>query len=359
LRLNQLRVENLRNLATLELELGPGLNVFVGQNGAGKTSVLEAAYLLAHAQSFRAGLTETLIRHGADQMAVSAWLERSSGPLRVGLARQGGRWQPRVNGAPDNLGAMLREFAVVCFEPGSHALISGGSSERRRFLDWGVFHVEPEFLGRARQYRRALRQRNSLLKQAVSDEGELDAWDHELAEHGERLAAIRADYVTLYVRELVNMLGCLLPELGAATLDFDRGWSGDSALAPALRAARNRDRSRGHTTLGPHRADWRIGFAQAPQREHLSRGQEKLCALACVLAQGLVYASARGEWPVIALDDLASELDLAHQRLVVDMLAGVSAQVLISGIEVPDCLQPIQAPSRVFHVEHGRLRALL
>jgi DNA replication and repair protein RecF len=357
--LRQLRLENLRNISALDLELGPGLSLFVGPNGAGKTSILEGAYLLSHAQSFRTGLADSLIRRSADQLVMSAMLERNSGPIRIGLARSRSGWQAKVNGsAAPSLGSMLREYALVCFEPGSHALISGASVERRRFLDWGVFHVEPDFLARARQYRRALRQRNAALKQAAAD-SELAAWDDELAQAALPLAQMRRDYFTRYALELTAVLRVVLPELGEAEATFAAGWPADTPLAQALSQVRVRDRARGHTTLGPHRADWSVRFALAPQREHLSRGQEKLCALACMLAQARLYATMRGEWPVIALDDLASELDEQHQRLIVEMLCEGSAQVLISGIDVPACLRRVDMPLRVFHVEHGELRGLL
>ena len=355
----QLRVENLRNIAALELELEAGLNLFLGANGAGKTSILEGAYLLSHAQSFRTGLPDNLIRRGAEQMGVSAQVARKSGNVRLGLGRDAEGWHARLNGAAaPSLSAMLLECAVVCFEPGSHALISGGSSERRRFLDWGVFHVEPDFLVRARQYARALRQRNIALKQSVGDM-ELDAWDAELVSAAAPVARMRAAYFEHYVGQLLAVLQIFLPELGAVSCELNAGWPADENLDAVLAVARSRDRARGHTTRGPHRADWTIRFERAPLREHLSRGQEKLCALACVLAQARVYAGAKGEWPIVALDDLASELDSAHQKRVVDLLCAASAQVLISGIEVPECLRYISTPIRMFHVEHGQARSLL
>jgi DNA replication and repair protein RecF len=279
--------------------------------------------------------------------------------MRIGLTRDADGWHARVNGgAAPNLGAMLIECAVVCFEPGSHALISGGSGERRRFLDWGVFHVEPDFLARSRQYNRVLRQRNSALKQAASDP-ELDAWDAELVASAGPVDAQRREYFRRYMTELTTVLGMALPELGVVSCELASGWPEHEALGKSLASSRSRDRVRGHTTRGPHRADWKIHFEHAPQREHLSRGQEKLCALACVLAQARVYAAAKGEWPIIAFDDLASELDASHQKLVIDMLCAASAQVLVSGIEVPEYLRHINSPTRVFHVEHGHARSLL
>jgi DNA replication and repair protein RecF len=358
-RFEWLRLENLRNLPAAELEFGTGINLITGGNGAGKTSILEAAYLLSHAQSFRAHADEVLIRRGTPGMAIAAHVVRAAGPIRLGLGRDATGWQPRINGAPaPSLGALLRECALVCFEPGSHALISGGGGGRRRFLDWGVFHVEPMFLGKARHYQRALRQRNIALKQGCT-EAELAAWDAELTAAGEPLARMRADYFAVFADELNRVLRLFLPELGAGVANLSSGWPEEADLAEVLAARRAVDRARGHTTRGPHRADWSVHFEQAPMKEHLSRGQEKLCALACVLAQARVHAAKTGDWPVIALDDLASELDAEHQAAVLEMLCGAAAQVLISGIEAPAMLHDIQGSIHMFHVEHGRVRALL
>jgi DNA replication and repair protein RecF len=358
-RLIELRLENLRNIASLAVELDSGINLFIGANGAGKTSILEGAYLLSHAQSFRGGQTNTLIRRGAGQMSLFARVQRQAGPVQIGLSRTHDGWSARVNN--DNsasLGRMLREYAQVCFEPGTHALISGSSEERRRFLDWGVFHVEPEFMSHARAFRRALRQRNALLKQGGSDP-ELDGWDIEVTRTGEALAIRREAYFERYSRCLTAALAIYLPELGEARATYAQGWAEGVSLQEALRGTRAIDKIRGYTRRGPHRADWSISFGEAPLREHLSRGQEKLCALACVLAQARLFADSRGEWPVVALDDLSSELDASHQSLVVDTLRACDAQILISSIEVPECLRKMEGPIRVFHVEHGSVHSLL
>jgi DNA replication and repair protein RecF len=358
-RLTQLRIENLRNIEALELELSPGFNLFCGPNGAGKTSILESAYLLSHARSFRTAQTNTLIRHNADKFNIFARIERVAGPIQVGLTRHESGWSAKVNN--DNittLSSMLKEYAQVCFEPGTHALISGGSEERRGFLDWGVFHVEQGFMTLVRQFRRALQQRNAALKQGGSD-AELDGWDAELAGAGQALTDMRSKYFRDYSQALAEVLSNYLPELGAASAQYAQGWPDGVLLQDSLRQVRSLDRARGYSSRGPHRADWSIRFVGAPLREHLSRGQEKLCALACVLAQAKLYASARGEWPVIALDDLSSELDPAHQRVVVAALSTSGAQVLISAIDVPASLRETNAASHMFHVEHGRARTLL
>jgi DNA replication and repair protein RecF len=357
--LESLRIRGLRCLDDVTVPLTPGVTVFAGPNGAGKTSLLEAAFLLSHGRSFRSGAREALLKRDADSLSVFAELRHADGrSRRIGLGRQGARWEARMDGAGITLSELVGECAVVCFEPGSHALIAGGAEERRRYLDWGVFHVEHEFIVAWRRYQRALKQRNTLLRSSQSvPEAQFLPWEAELGAAASLIDQQRALYLTALRPHLMASIEGLLPELGLVDLRYRRGWAEGADLADLLAFQRARDIARGHTTEGSHRADWSIAFAQAPLREHLSRGQEKLTALACVLAQASLYAERRGEWPVVCLDDLASELDKAHQAAVVDQLRAVGAQVLVTGTEVPEAL--LDGPTQVFHVEQGRLGPLL
>ncbi|MCE5233838.1 MAG: DNA replication/repair protein RecF [Mizugakiibacter sp.] len=354
MRLETLRLQNLRCFDRAELTPAPGINLLLGPNGAGKTSLLEAAYLLSHGRSFRAGGREALLRRGETAFTVYAELTVAAGSRhRLGLSREAGRWAARLDGATlGNVGDLLERCAVVCFEPGSHALIAGGSEERRRFLDWGVFHVEPEFLPQWRRYQRALKQRNALLREQARPDW-LAPWEAEMAAAADPIDDARRAYAGALGSWIGRVAGAFLPELGPVELSYRRGWPDETALAALLAERRGKDLARGHTTAGPHRADWSLRFAEAPAREHLSRGQEKLCALACVLAQAELHAERRGEWPVIGLDDLASELDQAHQRRVVERLLAGAAQVLITGTELPPVLREVEAA--LFHVEQGRI----
>jgi len=357
--LTQLRVENLRNISELDLRLESGVSLVTGANGAGKTSILEAAYLLSHASSFRTRRGDILVRRDFPQLSVYGEVTRASGETtRLGLTYAGGRWEARVDGrSPDTLAGMLEHCAVVCFEPGSHALISGPSDERRRFVDWGVFHVEPTFVNVARRYRRTLRQRNAALRENRND-SELSVWDDELIKAAMPLSAARDRYLERFVPSLRVLLARYLPELGDPDVRTSPGWKADQDLAFALRAARDIDRQRAHTTRGPHRADWWLRFANAPRREQLSRGQEKLCAIACMLAQAELYRADHAEWPIVVLDDLPSELDQAHQDQVLMSLRSAN-QVLLSSTEIPASLERTATSFRRFHVEQGGVQALL
>jgi DNA replication and repair protein RecF len=255
-----------------------------------------------------------------------------------------------------HLGELCAALAVVSFEPGSHALVTGGSEARRRLLDWGLFHVEPDFLPLWRRYARALKQRNVLLKQRAAG-SLLDPWEHELAVAGEAMTRRRDAHLAGWQPLFAAAVRRLLPAAGEASLAFLPGWRRDElALADALLLARERDLAAGFTMVGPHRADWRIDYADIPGREALSRGQAKLSALALLLSQAEHHAYLRGAWPVVALDDLASELDQQHQQRVLDWLVGTGAQLFVTGTEPPAALAAMAVPHSRFHVEQGQLR---
>jgi len=353
----RLEFSGLRCFGRAELHPAPGLNLLLGPNGSGKSSVLEALHLMAYGRSFRGRVRDGLVREGEAALEVFVeWQEASGRTRRAGLRHTGQSWEGRLDGAAlGQLGDLCAALAVVTFEPGSHALVMGAAEARRRYLDWGLFHVEPEFLGLWRRYARALKQRNTLLK-TRSREGQLDAWEAELAATGTTLTGFREAYLGQLQPYLAAAGSALLPEAGATELQFLPGWRRDELpLGDALLLARDRDLAAGFTSVGPHRADWRIRHARIPGREALSRGQAKLTALSALLAQAEHQAKVRGDWPVIALDDLASELDRPHQQLVLERLREDGAQVLVSGTDAPAGLDVLGVPVAMFHVEHGKL----
>ena len=374
----RLDLRHLRRFSEATLAPGPGLNLITGDNGAGKTSVLEALHLMAYARSFRGRVRDGLVQAGAPALEVFVeWLEAGrqrlrtgtggvadagapyTRPRKAGLRHNGQEWTGRLDGAAvAHLGELCAALAVVSFDPGSHALVSGGGEPRRRYLDWGLFHVEQEFLPIWRRYSRALKQRNALLKLRGRD-GQLDAWDAELADAGETITQQRQRYLEALQPSYARLITELAPALGGGEVSYHPGWRREElSLADALLVARERDLQAGHTSVGPHRADWSLGFGSVPGREALSRGQAKLVALAALLAQAEHHAQTQGEWPVIALDDLASELDRHHQRRLLQHLLACGAQVFVTGTEPPPGLRELDAPLARFHVEHGELQSL-
>ena len=355
--IRRLRVNDLRRFREQEMAPAPGFNLIVGDNGSGKTSLLEAMHLMAHGRSFRGRVRDGLIRQGESALAVYVEWQQADSTHRAGLRHSGSTWEARLDaGSVSHLGELCAALAVVSFEPGSHVLIHGSSESRRRFLDWGLFHVEPDFLPQWRRYTRALKQRNALLRSQRSND-QLDAWEHELAHSGELLSGYRAAYVAQLQPHLDEMVTSLFPSAGHLELGLQPGWkSQDVPLADALLLSRERDHSQGHTTIGPHRADIRLQFTHLAGREHLSRGQAKLAALSLLLAQAAQLAAHEHAWPVLQLDDLASELDRHHQQRVLGYLHGCGAQVFVTGTEAPAGLAGLGIEATTFHVEHGVLR---
>lgn len=352
MRIDLLRMDNLRCFDAVEIAPGPQLNWLVGPNGSGKTTVLEAVYLLSHGHSFRSGARDALVRRDRQSFDLFAELQFGQIKHRLGLSRGGGEWRVHMDGEPRAaLAPLLEVCAVACFDPGSHALITGAAEQRRRFLDWGVFHVEHQTLDWWREYRRALRQRNALLKQEDGAD-QFGFWEAELGRLAGLIDCSRRAYFEVLQWHISRLASTLLPELGVSTLVFRSGWDHERPLQSQLAEHRAQDRTRGHTRLGPHHADWRLEFERAPGREFLSRGQTKLAALACILAQAEVFAAQRGEWPLLCLDDLTSELDEAHQQSVLEWVAGRPTQVWLTATALP-AITPDGA--RWFHVEQGRL----
>ncbi len=358
MRLTRLTTARVRNLQPVDIAPGPSLNLIIGSNGAGKTSLLEAIHLLAYGRSFRGRVRDGLIQTGQQDLEVFVeWAEPDAPHRRAGLRHTGRGWQGRLDGEDvAQLNQLCSALAVLTFEPGSDGLVEGSSDVRRRFVDWGLFHVEPGFLQIWRRYARALKQRNALLKQRAAD-AELDGWDRELATAAGPLDAARETYLERLQQRFPAVSDSLLPGLGTGGLTYVPGWRrSDLSLEDALLLARDRDRARGFTSLGPHRADWRVGHTRRPEHEALSRGQAKLTALTCLLAQGEDFADRRGHWPVVLLDDLAAELDHDHQTRLVARLVASGAQVFVSGTHVVDAMSGY-GDAAVFRVEQGMLDA--
>lgn len=356
----RLDIAGLRCIREARIAAGEGVHVLLGPNGAGKTTVLEAMHLLGYGRSFRAGQREAVIQRGAAQSLVFAELAAASGRHRVGLRRTASDWSARIDESDAaGLVDLFRICPVVCFEPGSHALISGPAELRRAYLDWSVFHVEPDFLPAWRRHQRALKQRNAGLRSGWPD-ALLEPWERELADTGLRIASIRQRVLDELRGPVVDLASAFLPELGGVHLSLSTGFGDRDTASPetllaAYVAARGLDRERGHTRFGAHRADWSLGFEAAPRREHLSRGQEKLAALVMELAQVEHFRTRTGDWPVLLLDDLASELDREHQGRVLDWIFAAGLQSWITGTEVPASLRDRSEAWHLFHVEQGTI----
>ncbi len=357
--IQRLLIDRLRCLDKVELNLGTGLQVFIGPNGSGKTSILEATALLGSGRSFRAGGKDALIARGADKLAVFAELELLGGVQQVGFERSHKGWRGRLNGLDiSQLTQLVRLAPIWVVEPNSHELISGGSEARRALIDWLLFHVEPTFAGVAARYKAALKQRNALLKFEI-DAKELEPWTQMVIVLGTELAQLRNRYLPEWINAVRESAARLLPELGMVTLNFKSGWPTDLSASQAMAARLVRDRALGYTSAGPHRADWSLSFERAPEREQFSRGQAKNACLSAVFGTLSSYHALSGEKPVLCLDDLFSELDQVHQEHCLRLAFEVSDQVLVTGVALSDALGVWPGQVRVWQVENGSCVAMI
>ncbi|AVQ00205.1 DNA replication/repair protein RecF [Ahniella affigens] len=355
MKIERLQIGDLRNIGSASVALGAGVNGFVGPNGAGKTSVLEAVYLLGYGHSFRKGGRDVIVRDGCTTATVFAEIavDQGRGHRRIGIARARDGWHGKVDGEElGTLSELFRLAPVCCFEPGSHHLMTGAAEERRALLDWGLFHVEHNFLDCWRRYQRGLKQRNALIRTQGVDTW-FEPWEREMADAAQKFEEMRDRYIG-WIGPIAEEVGAALcPELGAAAINYKNGWRELDLSTPDGRAGwwareRAQDRDRGYTRRGPHRADWRLGFSELGQPDHYSRGQAKLAALCLMLAQVLVHREKLGAPPIVLLDDLASELDAQHQGRLMGFLRQLDAQVLVTGTHHLDA-------DRLFHVEHGNV----
>ncbi|HEX6992572.1 MAG TPA: DNA replication/repair protein RecF [Gammaproteobacteria bacterium] len=353
--MERIRVDRLRILSDIDCALDPRRNYFFGPNGAGKTSLLEAFFVIGRGRSFRTRHTRRLVQHG--QNGFSVYIEQRDGERlrRIGAAFDSSGLVYRIDRQPAaSVTEVARCFAVDVIDPGVHRLIEGGPSERRRFLDWGVFHVEHDYLGAWKRYRRVLGQRNAALKAGAS-RAALEPWDHALVEAGNDVTRARS----AYVERFAPVAEAVAERLVRRRLEvrYRTGWRAGVELAEALSECLERDRAMGHTTPGPHRADLALRLDGADVADEASRGQQKLCAAALVVAQVRDAGAAGRRDAVLLIDDPAAELDRGSLARLLAEVEDLPAQLILTGLS--EDLLPVDRRFPMFHVEQGKVRRVL
>ncbi len=347
--LGLIRIHNLRNIREIELEPESGINLIWGANGSGKTSVLEAIYLLGRGRSFRGRENQPLISDGADSLELYAKIEQSSGEhVGIGLRKGKNSSEARVgNNGVKKISDLARTLPIYILTPQSHEILERGPQYRRRLVDWGVFHVEHQYREIAERYQRILQQRNAALRERRSD---ASVWSRELGEAGERLESVRSGYIQELSDGIKEIMRSLLPE-SELLLEWRRGWSVGNSLEEALTGSLERDRNRGYTSVGPSRADLVVRMDGERIERRASRGQQKLVVAAMTVAQALLTKERSGADPVILVDDLPAELDRENRQKLMGILQQAGLQVFLTGVE----RAPFQGAGveQMFHVEHG------
>jgi DNA replication and repair protein RecF len=355
--LGHIDIRFLRNLSDVSLDFAPSLNLIYGDNASGKTSLLEAMYLLAMGRSFRSHRVEHLIQHGQEAFSIKALNTSEKGQAEMMLRQGKGQRKMSINGAEDvRLVDMTRMLPVMFISPEGHHEFLHDSQLRRSAMDWLVFHVEPEFQALWSRYRRLLKQRNTALK-ARASKASITAWDPELVKVAEAITGLR--------RRPLQRLQAIVAEYAdrfdypdEVSLVFNAGWDVDLGLAMALKKNFEQDYMRGHTSSGPHRADLQLFIGDERLQHVASHGQQRLIVSTFRFAQLALFKECVDHECILLLDDLVSELDRHFQRHLLELINGLEIQTFVTATE-REYLQQFDWPEyTLFHVEQGKIEAL-
>lgn len=352
MKINNLSIENLRNISHANLSFESGLNIVTGANGAGKTSLLESFYLLARAKSFRQGHQKSPIKRGTEKLILFANAEEQDHTLhKIGFLRTASETQIKLDGQHvRRLTQLAQTIPIALITPQSHRLIEEGPEHRRRILNWGVFHVEHNFANIMKSFSRALIQRNNALRNGSND---LSVWDHSFVKNATLVNRYQTHYMDQWIAQVLEMALCV-PFLTQLEITFQQGWKKDQQLDSVISEHHSKDRERGFTSVGPHRADIELKINGVNSRQTLSRGQQKILVTLLLLAQARLLEKHKSERPIFLYDDLESELDDSSIELLCDLIDRQQSQTFISSLHSERLTQQswTQQP-KVFHVEHG------
>ncbi|MFZ9034832.1 MAG: DNA replication/repair protein RecF [Francisellaceae bacterium] len=338
--LTDLTLDNFRNITHMDLTFDRRLSIISGDNGSGKTSILEAIYFLSLGRSFRSNQIQHIISHEHTSFTLFAKLnpvitensDRHKSTITLASQRQkNGKNTIKINGKNENSQAALsRILPVQLINPESFTLLNSGAQARLKMLDWGTFYHHAPFLSHWQQYRRLVKQRNIALKQNYNKDY-IHILDAELSRRADAIDQYRQSYYQQLKPAIFKMLDQLKLSL-RLDIDYYRGWAADQTLLEALDQHYYQDSKTGITSVGSHRGDLRFKIHKHPAGDILSRGQQKLLISAIRLAEGQLYQRRFQSGVLYLVDDLHSELDSQHLSHLFDKLTHLDSQIIATAI---------------------------
>ena len=352
MKIRKLTLKNYRNIEKIVLEPCDGVNIIFGENAQGKTNIIEAIWLFTGCKSFRGAKDRELVRFGAEKSDISIEYDSAGADAEASIEITNRR-KAFFGGVPlPSPVSLMGEFTAVVFSPSHLGLIKNGPAERRRFLDTAICQIKPSYAAALRNYTHALEQRNSLLKD-IPYHGELldtlDVWDERLIQFGEKITEERIRYARLLADYATRVYAGLSDEKESFDVRYEASGEGD--LKQLLFQQRKNDIISGSTSVGPHRDDIDIRINGVSARSFGSQGQQRSAALAVKMAEGEIVKSVTGEYPVLLLDDVMSELDASRQNYILNNIK--DRQVFITCCD-PDALGRAGTGMK-FRIKDGRI----
>jgi len=357
--LTQLDIHQVRNLQKVKIKPSKRCNYIYGANATGKTSVLEAIYLLSIARSFRTTHIKHVISHNKPYLQVFARVENNinNEKTALGLERSAHKTRIKINGSDiKQVSELSSLLPVQIINPDIHKLLEQGPKYRRQFIDWGVFHVEHGFLQAWQQYYRVLKQRNAALRKKQVKKS-ITLWDEQLIEYAKTITLSRENYLSGFLPIFNNYVEKLMGL--SVEINYQRGWNSEWSFTDTLEQSFEKDIFKGFTSFGPHRADLEISHQGTLVQNSFSRGQQKLLVCAMRLAQISHLKAETNQQSILLVDDLAAELDIKHRQCLIELLIDTQAQLFVTATERNSFVLPSEIESKMFHVEHGILKEVV
>jgi DNA replication and repair protein RecF len=354
----KLDIYHVRNIQQISIAPSPTLNLIVGANASGKSSLLEAIYILGRAKSFRSSSIKSVINLNQESLIVSAQTRQADGSNQLlGIQLDGKNFEIRINQQPKQLRSDLAyALPLQLIHPKSYELLDAGAQIRREFLDWGVFNQDSDFLVCWRRFKKALAQRNSLLK--TKQLTQLKVWDKELVDYGTIVNRHRLSYLEKFKPVFFEISKQFLG-LEEIELKLLSGWDVSKDFYQILHDELEKDLRYGFTHSGPHRGDLQLLVNSRLAKDFVSRGQLKLLILSLKLAQVKLLISSQNKSSCVLVDDFAAELDSIHRAKLLDFLFAMQCQVFITATELADFGDLSRFSNyKLFHVEHGNLKQM-
>lgn len=365
--ISRLMISNFRNLIKVDISpLTQGFNIFYGNNGSGKTSLLETIYYLGHHRSLRNTAADYVLNQRACEFVVFAEVSTTQGEI-IPLGMQRNRDGPlRVKIAGQETQAIADSVAILpmrLINVHSHQILFSAPVARRKYLDWGAFYYYANFQDSWLRFKKTLQHRNAVLKNSLAQAIRAN-WDRQLIVAAHAFHDLRANYVASLLPQINYVLTHAAAELfDIAPLQFAYypGWNDSVAYADVLLKNLAHDLALGYTKAGPHRADLLVNMAHALARDILSAGQQKLLVCAMILAQGLVFEQRLNRKLLYLVDDLPAELDSSSRTWLMRALAAQQAQIFVTVVEekiLDEMVATVTGPIKLFHVKHGEINEM-